>query len=229
MRSLRALSVIAPVLLVIGLFLCASTAARANAHPTTSVGLSLLGFAIATIVAVGPAVALVVTARRARRRAGIITGAILAAIGVLFCGIPLTSSVTLARFTLLANLGPTTEEESRYSMFELGVLGADFLVDSTEGLAESAPPTATTAVPACELSNLREGTRATGERHVPTTATQQQALAAVAAPWRQAGYEVTEHSTFVSAEGTGWLDEAHAFWEDDALDVTYASICVAGS
>lgn len=229
MRSLRALLVIAPILLVIGLFLSASTAARANAHPTTPLGLSILGFSVAAVVAVGPAVLLILSARRAKRRAGIVTGAVLAGIGVLFCGIPLTNTVTLASLTVLANLGPATEEESRYSMFELGVLGADFLVDSTDGLAESAPPASTTAAPACELSSLRGGTRATGERHVPTSATQQQALDTVAATWREAGYEVSEHSTFISAEGTGWLDEAHAFWENGALDVTFASICVASS
>jgi hypothetical protein len=234
------LTVFAPLATMFGLLL---TFATMLSSLNVSVGPDqVAGYAWALGFELIPALGLIAIAAAGRRFSGVrryvagLFGALCVAAGLSFTGPMFVSAVTATVHNDQLRQQPVAPAATQYSVADLRALSTAFLADSTSTLDRSHPvvPTTPQTMP-CTLGNLDEGTTLSplGPQQYWTFDNEEAALAAVAARWETAGYDVAvdDHCLGIRGNDDDWLASAEARWIDSAVDynleISYETICLA--
>lgn len=246
-RSTTALFVLSPIAIVAAVIISfmswLSTAFIGGPEPAEEITTHSVTF----LLAVGPAVALLVTGLRVRRSpksrvsSATVVGVILIIVGALVTLPMLIGAIAGQVRIAVLRAQPLTAAETEYTPAELRMLVDTFLDDTTSGLPQiTRPPDASSMrEEQCTLSNLSDGVYLTtlGELY-RTDATAEAAIAVVRDVWTQAGRDVQTNPSRpgVSFTADGVFDYVSVVWVEAAdpnkpvdynLDFVFDTVCVA--
>lgn len=236
MSRIVALLIVAPILLVVGAIVTGLAWLFDGLSQYNDPFATAAQYGIGLVIAASAALALIVVSRRGERtrlrRAGIITGSILAGAAVLVCGVPLALSIGGLVHNGMRSLQPLTAEEQT-SMAELRNRSDAFFDESTSTLGDLERFADQTSTYGCLLGNLDEGTQlADFVVYSVPVASKGETIDAIAAQWESLGYDVSRSNDYLTMTGQGWIETARVSWHNDAgtdegtLAIDVTSICV---
>ncbi len=222
------LLVAAPILFAVGALITAYAWLLDGLSQNNEAWQTTAQYSAGFLIGASGAIALLVQSRRREpsrlRRAGLVTGAVLAGLAVLVSGLPLALGIGGLVRHAVASAQPLTGAETT-SIAEMQQ-ESDELFDGL-GLADGESMDSTYG---CILSNLDRGQQlASYEVFRPPAGEKDAALDAIEARWESLGYEIDRSDDSLLIQPHGSISSAKASWYSEAgtLAIDVTSICVA--